>query len=153
MWTRIWNNNSYLGLFYHVYRTLRLLLLWITTCIELSWFIIIFKWPHLSAYMHVKYVCMSRGENGSLRDAVTLSGQASWFLRYATAVRSRHSGDKKVREQKGGGGVLNIAAKDYHFNMKRMLSQHSHPFNCDTIQLLITRSKARRKVKQKHNVY
>lgn len=42
----------------------------------------------------------------------------------------------------------NMAAKNYHFNIKRMLSQQSNratPFNCDTIQLLITLSGARRK--------
>lgn len=42
----------------------------------------------------------------------------------------------------------NMAAKNYHFNIKRMLSQQSNratPFNCDTIQLLITASGARQK--------
>lgn len=70
----------------------------------------------------------------SLCDAITLLGHASWRPQCATAVRSRHSSDKKVREQKGG----TWQPKTTGFNIKRMLSQQSHPFSCDTIQLFVT---------------
>lgn len=42
----------------------------------------------------------------------------------------------------------NMAAENYHFHIKRMLSQQSNkatPVNCDTVQLLIRLSKARGK--------
>lgn len=41
-----------------------------------------------------------------------------------------------------------MAAEDYHSNIKRTLSQQSNraaPVYCDTIQLLVTLSKARQK--------
>lgn len=75
----------------------------------------------------------------SLCDTVTLLGHASWRRQCATAVRSRHSSDKKVREQKG----RTWQPRTTGFNIKRMLSQQSHPFSCDTIQLLVTRSTRR----------
>lgn len=42
----------------------------------------------------------------------------------------------------------NMAAEDYHFYIKRMLSQQTNkaaPVNCDTAQLLVRLSKARGK--------
>lgn len=55
----------------------------------------------------------------------------------------------KEKEQKGE----NMAAEDYHFYIKRMLSQQSSraaPVNCDTVQLLVTPSKARWKPTVSH---
>lgn len=72
----------------------------------------------------------------SLCDAVTLSGHASWHPQRATAVWSRQSSDKKVKEQKG----RTWQPRTTGFDIKRMLSQQSHPFSCDTIQLLVTES-------------
>lgn len=46
-----------------------------------------------------------------------------------------------------------MAAEDYHFYIKRMLSQQSSraaPVNCDTVQLLVTPSKARWKPTVSH---
>lgn len=49
------------------------------------------------------------------------------FPRRVTAVRSRQSGDKKKKSRKGGWWWVgeNVAAEDYHFYIKRMLSQQS----------------------------
>lgn len=54
---------------------------------------------------------------------------------------------EQEQESKRAEGA-NMAGEDYHFYIKRMLSQQSNraaPVNCDTIQLLVTLSKARRK--------
>lgn len=59
------------------------------------------KLLHFSVCMYAYWMAVNSEKNGSLRVAVTLSGHASWLPQCMTAVRSRQSRNKKVKEQKG----------------------------------------------------
>lgn len=99
------------------------------------------KWLHFSVCMSVYWMAINGEKNGSLHVAVTLSGHASWLLRRVTAVRSRQSRNKKVKEQKGRTWQPRTTTPTSN--------EHCHnraaPVYCDTIQLLVTLSKARQK--------
>lgn len=76
-------------------------------------------------------------KNGSPRVAATLSGHASWLPPTCDSGKIQTEQEQESKRAEGE----NMAAEDYHFDIKRMLSQQSNraaPVNCDTIQLLVT---------------
>lgn len=86
-------------------------------------------------------MAISAEKNSSLCDALALSGHASWLLKSVTAMRSRQNRNKKVKEQKGRTWQPRTTTS----TSNECCHNRATPFNCDTIQLLITLSGARRK--------
>lgn len=64
--------------------------------------------------MHARWMATSGGENGSLHVAVTVLGHASWLPSARSDSGEIRTEQEQQKEQKG----RNMAAEDYHFNIK-----------------------------------
>lgn len=98
------------------------------------------KWLHFSSCM---YACWMASNGGETAACLSPSHFQVMPVGFPDAWRRWDPGRAGTRERAEG---ENMAAEDYHFYIKRMLSQQSiraAPVNSDTIQLLVTLSEAR----------